>query len=139
MKEATRKQIEEILDTPAKTHPIIGQLPPQDLELEAGLLHFLEKQQAKKQSIQSFVDYIPEKMFYREENQARYDAIIQNHKQERRKEISQPQAYWVSDLIDLKKKRELLGLIDKCMVKLYDNKQSFKIIKGRLFAQVEAI
>jgi len=116
-----------------------GKLPPHDTEMEANLLHFLEKQQSKKQSIQSFIDYIPEGLFYSEENQKKYDALIQNHKQERRKEISQPQAYWVSDLIDLKKKRELLKLVKQCQSKIFDNKQSFKIIKGRLFAQVEAI
>lgn len=139
MEEPTHKQIEEVLDAPVEIWPIIGQLPPQDVELEDSLIHFLEKQQAKKQSIQSFVDYIPEKLFYSEENQARYDTLIKNHKQERRKEISQPQAYWVSDLIDLKKKRDLLVLVQQYIGKLYDNKQSFKIIKGRLFAQVEAI
>lgn len=117
----------------------IGMLPPQDIETEENLLNFLEKQQSKNQSIQSLIDYIPDRLFYKEEHQVRYEAILKKHKQERRKDIPQQQAYWLSDLIDLKKKRELSILLWKCGDKIYANKQSYKIIKSRLLAQIEAI
>jgi replicative DNA helicase len=116
-----------------------GLITPQDSETEANLLNFLEKQQGKNQSIQSLIDYIPDELFYLREHQLRYNAILSKHKQERRKDIPQQQAYWLSDLIDLKKKRELLNLIGESFDKLYSNKQSFKIIKARLVAQIEAI
>ena len=113
--------------------------PPHDLETEANLLNFLEKQQAKKQSIQSLIDYIPEGLFYDKEHQTRYEFVLGQHKQERRKDIPHPQAYWLSDLIDLKKKRDLLQLVKDCHAKIIANKQSFKIIKTRLIAQMEAV
>ncbi len=112
---------------------------PHDIEAEENLLKFLEKQQSKKQSIQSFIDYIPEGLFYAEEHQTKYEEILNAHKQDRRKEIPKQQSYWVSDLMDLKKKRDLLNLLNECQVKIYDNKQSFKIISGRLLAQIDAI
>lgn len=114
-------------------------VPPHDLELEDKLLTELEKQQAKKQTIQSFIDYIPEGLFYSEEHQTRYGFIVGQHKQQRRRDIPQQQAHWLSDLIDLKKKRDLLQFLQECQAKVYANKQSFKIIKSRHFAQVEAI
>lgn len=112
---------------------------PHDIEAEENLLKFLEKQQSKKQSIQSFIDYIPEGLFYAEEHQTKYEEILKAHKQDRRKEIPKQQSYWVSDLIDLKKKRDLLGLLNECQSKIEDNKQSFKIISGRLLAQIDVI
>jgi replicative DNA helicase len=114
-------------------------LPPHDTEAEVSLLNFIEKQQGKKQSVQSFIDYIPEGLFYEEKHRVRYDNILLNHKQEKRKDIPQQQASVLSDLIDLKKKRDLLRLVEECAAKIYNNKQSFKIIKGRLFAQVDSI
>ena len=113
--------------------------PPHDIEEEANLLNFIEKQQGKKQSVQSFIDYIPEGLFHDEKHRIRYDNILLNHKQEKRKEIPKQQGSVLSDLIDLKKKRDLLRLVEECGAKIYNNKQSFKIIKGRLFAQVESI
>ena len=115
------------------------QSPPHDIEAEENLLKFLEKQQSKKQSIQSFIDYIPEGLFYAEEHQSRYEEILKAHQQDRRKEIPKQQSYWVSDLMDLKKKRDLLQLIANCQSKIYSNKQSFKIISSRLLAQIDAI
>jgi len=114
-------------------------VPPHDEETEANLLNFLEKQQGKNQSIQSLIDYIPDELFYDKEHQARYDAILLNHKQERRKDIQPQQAHWLSDLIDLKKKRDLLHLVQECQAKVCANKQSYKIIKSRLVARIEAI
>lgn len=114
-------------------------VPPHDPELEEKLVNYLEKQQGKNQSIQSFIDFIPEDLFHKEEYQSRYNEIVTNHKQERRKDVPQPQGHWLSDLIDLKKKRDLLKLVQECQSKIYSNKQSFKVVKGRLFAQIEAI
>lgn len=114
-------------------------VPPHDTETEANLLNFLEKQQAKNQSIQSLIDYIPDELFYEQEHQSRYNAVLLNHKQERRKDIQPQQAHWLSDLIDLKKKRDLLRLVQECQTKIYANKQSYKIIKSRLIAQIEAV
>ena len=114
-------------------------VPPHDVETEGNLLNFLEKQQGKNQSIQSLIDYIPDELFYEKEHQSRYNAVLLNHKQERRKDIQPQQAHWLSDLIDLKKKRELLRLVQECQAKVYANKQSYKIIKSRLIAQIEAV
>tara|TARA_R110002072_G_scaffold8208_3_gene42917 strand:+ start:434 stop:865 length:432 start_codon:yes stop_codon:yes gene_type:complete len=128
----TQKQLE-------KGNDAKNMVAPHDKETEANLLNFLEKQQGKKQSIQSIIDYIPEELFYDKEHQTRYEFVLGQHKQERRKDIPQQQAYWLSDLIDLKKKRDLLRLVQECEAKIFTNKQSFKIIKSRLVAQIEAI
>jgi len=114
-------------------------LPPQEVELEKSLLDYIEKQQSKKQSIQSFIDYVPDGTFCNQENQKRWEAIIANHKQERPVNIPQKQGQWLSDLMNLKKKRDLLELVNDCQEKIIANKQSFKILKARLIAEIETI
>lgn len=114
-------------------------LPPQESETEKSLLDYIEKQQSKKQSIQSFVDYVPDGTFYDQENQERWEAIVVNHKQERPANIPQKQGQWLSDLMNLKKKRDLLKLLTDCQEKIIANKQSFKILKARLVAEIETI
>lgn len=114
-------------------------LPPQESETEKSLLDYIEKQQSKKQSIQSFIDYVPDGAFYDQENQERWEVIVANHKQERPANIPQKQGQWLSDLMNLKKKRDLLKLVTDCQEKIIANKQSFKILKARLVAEIETI
>ena len=112
---------------------------PADLELEDKLLSFLEKTQSKSQSIQSYVDFIQDGLFSIAENQDRYEAILANHTQQRPANIAAQQGYWLGDLANLQKKRELYEVLQDTQGKIIADKMSFKIVKKRLLTAVEGI
>lgn len=114
-------------------------IPPSDVELEDKLLSFLEKAQEKKQSIQSFVDYIQDGIFSTAKNNKRYEAILDKHKQQRPANINAQQGYWLGDLANLQKKRDMLTVLQECENSIVADKLSFKILKKRLLTDVEAI
>ncbi len=112
---------------------------PADVELEDKLLQFLEKAQSKKQSIQSFVDYITDGMFTIRENQERYQVLLANHSQQRPAGINAAQGHWLGDLSNLQKKRELYHVLQEYQEKITGNKHSFKIMKTRLIGELENV
>ena len=112
---------------------------PADVELEDKLLSFLEKAQEKKQSIQSLIDFIQDGLFSTSEHQKRYEAILEKHKQQRPASINAQQGYWLGDLANLQKKRELLEVLQDFKHTLTADKLSFKIVKKRLLTEIEAI
>ncbi len=114
-------------------------VPPNNFELEEQLLKELENKQAKKQNIQSYIDFIPEGMFYDAEHQIRFQVILDNHKNQRAEKIPQKQSFMLSDLINLKKKRDLLQILMDYSDKIVVNKYSYKILKVRILAEIDTI